>query len=92
MESNFLEIVLEHYRENDWKSILKLNEKSDNPKALKILWAWPEESNLFFLKYCLERYNIEGIMSIGCGCGLLEWIIEKCSGMLLTVMKLSCFY
>ncbi|XP_018576582.1 uncharacterized protein LOC108915102 [Anoplophora glabripennis] len=80
MENLFLSTVLELYRENKWEEILKLNEHSDDPTALNLLWVWPSEKNLNFIKTVLNEYNLDGIVSIGCGCGLLEWIINKSTG------------
>lgn len=80
MENLFLSTVLELYREDKWEKILKLNELSDNSSALKLLWVWPSEANLNFIKTILNVYNLDGIVSIGCGCGLLEWIINRSTG------------
>ncbi|KAJ8923917.1 hypothetical protein NQ315_006693 [Exocentrus adspersus] len=80
MENVFLNSVLELYKENKWKEILKLNEQSDNPVALNLLWVWPSANNLNFIKTTLTSYNLDGIISIGCGCGLLEWIISESTG------------
>ncbi|KAJ8931244.1 hypothetical protein NQ314_015863 [Rhamnusium bicolor] len=80
MDSSFLNSVLELYKDNKWKEILNLNEKSDNLNALKILWVWPSEENLYFIRKVLYEQNLDGIISLGCGCGLLEWIINKSTG------------
>lgn len=80
MENIFLSTVLELYRDNKWKEILKLNEHSDNPNALKLLWVWPSEKNLNFIRTVLKEHDLDGIISVGCGCGLLEWIINKSTG------------
>lgn len=80
MDNEFLETVLYHYKQNDWQNILKLNEHSDNQTALKLLWVWPSIENLDFVKKTIEYNNCHGIISLGCGCGLLEWIIQKSTG------------
>lgn len=77
MHENFVKEVLELYNKNDWKSIINLNKHSDNNEALKLLWVWPSEENLKFIKNVLEEYGVSGIISLGCGCGLLEWIIHS---------------
>ncbi|KAL1502166.1 hypothetical protein ABEB36_007352 [Hypothenemus hampei] len=82
MEGNpVLKKVLNFQSEKDWKAILSLNEDSNNFDALKLLWAWPSESNLVFLKYILLSHKMAGITSLGCGCGLLEWIIQTYTGL-----------
>lgn len=80
MENLFLNTVLDLYREDKWKEILDLNQLSDNPNALNLLWVWPSEENLNFIKTVLNEHNLGGIISVGCGCGLLEWIINKSTG------------
>lgn len=81
MESEFLSKVLDLYEHNDWQKMLKLNEKSDNKNALKLLWVWPSMKNLEFIKNTIEENYCDGIISLGCGCGLLEWIIHESTGM-----------
>lgn len=76
MCDNLLSDVLYFYKKNDWKSVLELNKESDSSDAQKLLWVWPSESNLAFIDKILNDYNISGIISLGCGCGLLEWIIQ----------------
>lgn len=80
MENEFLTKVLNLYNCNDWKNILKLNEQSDNETALRILWVWPSIRNLEFIERTIIKHDCKGIISLGCGCGLLEWIIQKSTG------------
>lgn len=89
MDGELLNKVLEYYREGSWRKILNLNETSDNKDALKLLWVWPSEQNLKFLKKTIEELNCQGITSIGCGCGLLEWIIKRSTGKYRCVSKLT---
>lgn len=79
-ENVLLDQVLDFYSRNDWKKVLRLNEKSECKEALKLLWAWPSEGNLQFLKGALEENGLKGVASVGCGCGLLEWIIQQFTG------------
>lgn len=83
MENVFLDKVLDFHRRNNWRKVLLLNENSQDTRALKILWVWPSETNLKFLKRVSDRYCIEGLSSLGCGCGLLEWIIGQYTGKVL---------
>lgn len=80
MDNDFLSTVLDLYKRNEWQNILKLNEMSDNKTALKLLWVWPSIKNLDFIKNTVEENSCDGIISVGCGCGLLEWIIQQSTG------------
>ncbi|XP_066249053.1 uncharacterized protein [Euwallacea similis] len=82
-ENSFLEKIRSLQRLGDWRSILNLNNEGslDDFKRRKLLWAWPTEDNLAFLCAFFSRHEITGVMSVGCGCGLLEWIIEEYSGL-----------
>lgn len=74
------ESVLELYKIGDWKRILEINQNSDKVEAQNLLWVWPSVDNLKFITSYLLKCNLKGIVSLGCGCGLLEWILEKYSG------------
>ncbi|CAG9768031.1 unnamed protein product [Ceutorhynchus assimilis] len=80
-ENIVLEKVLHFHSNNNWKEILRINEKSNDKNALKLLWVWPSEENLKFLESALAERNIQGVTSLGCGCGLLEWIIQAYTGL-----------
>ncbi|CAG9860099.1 unnamed protein product [Phyllotreta striolata] len=77
---NLVTAVQNLYTSKKWKKILKLNKNSNEQSALKLLWVWPDESNLFFIKRTIVDFGCRGISSIGCGCGLLEWIINESTG------------
>ncbi|ENN70224.1 uncharacterized protein LOC109545681 [Dendroctonus ponderosae] len=80
-ENVLLDQVLDFYSQNDWRKVLRLNETSECKEARKLLWAWPSEDNMLFLKKALEEYGLKGVASMGCGCGLLEWIIQQFTGL-----------
>ncbi|XP_057653712.1 uncharacterized protein LOC130892344 isoform X1 [Diorhabda carinulata] len=81
MEDSFVNTLLTLYKVEKWKEILKLNENSDNLNALKLLWVWPEEKNFKFIKNLVKDLGYKGILSLGCGCGLLEWLINQSTGL-----------
>lgn len=80
MNNDFLMKILDLYNSNDWENILKLNENSNKDTALRILWVWPSIRNLEFIEETIQQNSCNGIISLGCGCGLLEWIIQKSKG------------
>nr|XP_022907337.1 uncharacterized protein LOC111418868 [Onthophagus taurus] len=77
MEKSLIKEVIELYKENKWMDIIDKNPNVTNEEARKLLWVWPSFKNLEFIKKKLNEFNMNGISSIGCGCGLLEWIISK---------------
>lgn len=79
MEDDFREHVMSLYKDKKWKEILCLS-RNDN-EAHKLLWAWPNEDNLKSIASTTRRLGLAGINSIGCGCGLFEWLLMQCTGM-----------
>lgn len=63
--------------QKNWKALLRL---SEDREAFKFLWAWPAEGDLLYLKGVLRRHQVVGVTSVGCGCGLLEWLIQEVCG------------
>lgn len=56
------------------KNHIKIEERS------RYLWAWPNDNILSYLKDELQNLSINRILSVGCGSGLLEWIIQQYCG------------
>ena len=46
----------------------------------RYLWIRPSEDNLEFIKEETVKSGCLQIISIGCGSGLLEWLIHKATG------------
>lgn len=65
---------------NDWRGVIEIGNQFTLEEKSKFLWAWPSADCLLWLKNHLIENNIERILSIGCGSGLLEWLIEKTAG------------
>lgn len=70
-------IVFDLYRQNKWKEIIELNNNENDFEKHRILWVWPNFDDLDWLKNVINKKNVSEIVSIGCGSGLLEWIIQK---------------
>ncbi|KAF5301132.1 hypothetical protein FQR65_LT08962 [Abscondita terminalis] len=77
MEDENIDLIISLYDENNWKEILKLSEKTREPITTRLLWVWPTTRNLKFMKETLIENQINGVISIGCGTGLLEWLLHK---------------
>lgn len=78
LENNNFDEQLNNYVENvnlneifKLKSLIKIEERS------RYLWAWPDNNILKLLKHELQKLSIKRILSVGCGSGLLEWIIQQ---------------
>ncbi|KAG4079877.1 hypothetical protein HA402_015008 [Bradysia odoriphaga] len=73
LESQLLKLIAVH----DWKKIIQLSDDYSIIEKSRFLWAWPTEKCLQELKAVLTENCVESVLSIGCGSGLLEWIIEE---------------
>lgn len=80
MEDEFKETVISLYNQKKWKDILELDINAKNNEiARNLLWVWPSLKNLSFIKNIITDNNLIGLISIGCGCGLLEWMFKEYS-------------
>uniref|UniRef100_A0A1B0GGJ3 Uncharacterized protein n=1 Tax=Glossina morsitans morsitans TaxID=37546 RepID=A0A1B0GGJ3_GLOMM len=61
----------------NWRQVLKYGEGLELNSKRKLLWTWPTEKYLQNLKYLLGELDIKDILSIGCGSGLLEWLLTE---------------
>lgn len=66
---------------DDWHGIIEAGNHFSVEEKSKFLWAWPKNAQCFqWLKIILVENHIGSILSIGCGSGLLEWLIKKTTG------------
>lgn len=77
MEGDFKEQVMCLYKDKKWRDILSLSR--NDTEAHKLLWAWPSEDNLKLIASTTRKFGLNGISSIGCGCGLFEWLLMQCT-------------
>lgn len=64
----------------NWQGVIDICASFSADEKSKFLWAWPTAECLAFLRSLLIENGITAILSIGCGSGLLEWMIQKSSG------------
>lgn len=64
----------------NWRGVIDICAAFSADEKSKFLWAWPTAECLKFLRSHLIANGIEAILSIGCGSGLLEWMIRQSSG------------
>lgn len=63
-----------------WQELLDYRGELTLQERNRFLWAWPSLTDLTVLKWMLEDFRIETLLSVGCGSGLLEWILSKATG------------
>ena len=54
----------------------------DDYREPLLVWIKPSLASLSFIKTQLTNIGLSHISSVGCGCGTLEWLIEKATGMM----------
>ncbi|XP_055692193.1 uncharacterized protein LOC129795130 [Lutzomyia longipalpis] len=61
----------------DWQSVLTSVSAIPDEQRRSFSWIWPTESCLEDLRECFRAHGIHNVLSIGCGSGLLEWILQE---------------
>lgn len=79
-EGNIEENILSLYNARKWRDIAALSSTAKDLRTCRLSWVLPDVSDLHWIDDIVRRYNLPGIASVGCGCGLLEWLLEKYSG------------
>ncbi|XP_031625484.1 uncharacterized protein LOC116342123, partial [Contarinia nasturtii] len=74
---------------NDWHGIIEAGNLFSVEEKTKFLWAWPSVASLAWLKRILTENHIGNILSVGCGSGLLEWLISKTTGVNVVGLELD---
>lgn len=80
MEEEIINQVQSLFESNNWSDILKLEIDHLNDKVHAVLWVWPSVENLLFIKKYVQIFNLNGVISIGCGSGLFEWLLQQSTG------------
>ncbi|XP_041988911.1 uncharacterized protein LOC121740306 [Aricia agestis] len=78
MDEDIVATILDLYHKKDWKAIV--DTYRDHPDRNKVLWVYPTEENFNFIGKCMRDLKCNEILSIGCGSGLLEWMIKEVTG------------
>ena len=72
-------LVFHNNHTGDWQGIVQLYENGFTDE--KLLWFQPDSNGLNFLRKNLVELGVQGVSSIGCGSGLLEWLMSTSTGM-----------
>lgn len=89
--THFEEELIDLVRHGKWRNVLRLRENYSINECRRFLWAWPTEDSLDILKQTLIKARICTLLSIGCGSGLLEWIIHQKTGEFSVKNELNIF-
>ncbi|XP_049835374.1 uncharacterized protein LOC126279026 [Schistocerca gregaria] len=83
-QQNHREQLVHSYKNGDWRNILSLL-NVDHGECTScfrhLLWVQPTEEDLLFIGKTMKDENIPLIVSVGCGTGLLEWLITNATGL-----------
>jgi len=71
------ELVIEMMKKGDWRGVIKEFEGFPDSRDSLLLWIRPTLESLKFISSSMLSLGLGKISSIGCGCGTLEWLIEK---------------
>lgn len=74
---------------DNWHGVIEIGKQFNIQERSKFLWAWPTVDCLWWMKTLLNEHNIETILSIGCGSGLLEWLISRSIGVKVSGLELD---
>lgn len=77
---NINENILSLYNAQKWREIAALSCTANGLRTCRLSWVLPDISDLRWISDIVRDCNLSGIASVGCGCGLLEWLLQKCSG------------
>ncbi|KAK7866156.1 hypothetical protein R5R35_001384 [Gryllus longicercus] len=75
--------LLHHYAEGNWKNILEMLTGKYNTKFYNQLYLWiqPTEEDIQFIGQQVHKQGALVLASVGCGTGLLEWLIQCITGL-----------
>lgn len=72
--------ISEYIAAENWKKVIDLGQALTFEERVNYLWLWPVQCDLERIGDCLQRYGIGRVFSVGCGTGLLEWLITAVTG------------
>lgn len=80
LKENFQNDIRECVTKKDWRKILQLSQTYGPEVTSEVLWTFPTEYCLKYQKAIWKSFNITKILSIGCGSGLLEFVLQEAIG------------
>lgn len=83
LKENYQNEIQESVRKRDWRKILFSSKKYGFDLTHQFMWCYPTSSCIEFLKVLWKNFDIKNILSIGCGSGLMEFILKEAIGLIL---------
>lgn len=77
-EEDYVSSVMDLHKEKNWRKII--NNCCDDNDHSRLLWVFPSEENITFIGDALKNNDCRNVISVGCGTGLLEWILMEALG------------
>ncbi|KAH0535570.1 hypothetical protein KQX54_017245 [Cotesia glomerata] len=77
MECEFEKKVSKLHEKGNYEKIIELSGSAESDEAQRLSWFWPTFNDLQWIRNLLDNFKCKGIVSVGCGTGLLEWIIQQ---------------
>lgn len=90
--SSFSKELYEFSANGEWRKALKLGEIISLEERKRYLWVWPIEQHIKEFKKELDQLGVRSLCSLGCGTGLLEWFIMKCTALPIKGIEVDEFY
>jgi len=76
--------IMELMQKENWSGVLQHFEGDDGYQEPLLVWVRPTLECLKFIKEEMNKLSIDNISSVGCGCGFLEWLLIKATGLKVT--------
>jgi len=73
--------IMELMQNDNWTAVLKYFQGEEEYHEPLLVWVRPTLECLKFIKEELVKLDIDTISSVGCGCGFLEWLLIKATGL-----------
>ncbi|CRL05908.1 CLUMA_CG019089, isoform A [Clunio marinus] len=89
LKENFINDVREFVKKKNWRKILVSCKKYGINVTSETLWTFPSEYCVTYLKALWKSFNITNVLSIGCGTGLMEFILRESIGIRVTGLEVD---
>lgn len=76
--------VVEMMRMGNWRGVMDTFHSGEESRDPLLVWIRPTVHCLNFIKQQINSLGVNSISSIGCGCGLLEWLLQQAIGINIT--------
>jgi hypothetical protein len=91
LKENYQNEILEVVKKRDWRKVLYLSQKYGFDITNQFMWCYPTVACTEYLRKIWKGFNISNILSIGCGSGLMEFILKESIGKNLEIYyKFNC--